>query len=361
MNKDSKVERYVNSLTISGKTKEQNIIALLKLIAPGTKLREAIGDIVRAKNGALIVVNAPDLMKIVEGGFKVNCRFTPQRLVELCKMDGAIILSQDMNKILYANTLLSPDISIPTLETGTRHKAAQRTAKQFNTLAIAISQRRKTVTLFYNDLKYILNNSAEILRKATESLQILEKQCEIFEDLIINLNILEFTALSNLNDISEVIQRGEIIQKISAIMNIYIAELGKEGVLIKMRLKQLIKGIENEEFLVIKDYSKFKPKKTKTLLSVLSFDELLDIKNIFTALGYKEGCSVQPRGYRILNKLKLDRKDIARIIKDYNNLNQLLDSSVQKLARVIRSENKAKKIYKELMNMKEQVLLEKKI
>jgi diadenylate cyclase len=346
---------------IPEKVKTPSLISLLKLIAPGTKLRKAIDDIVKARNGALIVVNAPNLMKIVEGGFKVNCRFMPQRLVELCKMDGAVILSQDMSKILYANVLLSPDISILSEETGIRHKAAQRTAKQFNTLTIAVSERRRTLTIYYGNLRYVLSSSEEVLRRAMESLQILEKQCEIFEDLIINLNIAEFTNTASLKDICEVIQRSEIIQKITLIINKSIAELGKQGILIKMRLKELTKDNEKEEFLVIEDYSKLKPRKTKTLLSILSFEEILNIKNIYTALGCKEDDKIETHGYRILSKLKLEEKVVKRIVKNYDNLNQILESPLQKLSKILKNESKAKKIQRDLMNLKEQVLLEKKI
>lgn len=352
--------KYVKAIP-KEETKESNLISLLKLIAPGTRLREAVDDIVKARDGALIVIEVPNLMSIVEGGFKVNCRFTAQRLVELSKMDGAIILSQDRERILYANALLSPDISIHTQETGTRHKAAQRTARQFNTLTIAVSERKRTITIYYENLRHVLSSSADILRNTVESLQILEKQCEIFEEIVLRLNILEFTNLATLSDIAEIIQRGEIIQKITAVINRNLAELGKQGILIRMRLRQLIKDIEKEESFIVEDYSRLKPKKTKALLLILSFEELLEIKNIYTALGYNEGDKIETRGYRILSKLKLEENVIKKIIKNYINLKQLIESPAQKLKNVLKDESKAKKIQKDLSDLKEQALLEKKI
>ncbi len=340
---------------------QDDVLQILKIIAPGTALRSAITDIVKAEKGALIVQFVSDIEKVVEGGFRVNCVFTPQRLVELSKMDGAVILSDDMKRILYANTLLAPSIAIQTKETGTRHKAAERTAKQFNTLAIAVSERRKTVTVYYRNVKYVMRNTDEILRRAIDSLQLLEKQCEIFNDLLLNLNVLEFTNLTNLNDVCLVIQRAETIIKTSAIIKRYITELGVEGSLIKMRLRELVKDVEKEEILAINDYTKLKAKKTKNLLSILSFEELLEPQNIVLSLGYTHENSVLPRGYRILNKANLSEGEISRVIRELNSLNLLLESPTETLTNVLKSEKKARKLQKDLISMKEQVMLGKKI
>ena len=136
--------------------KKEEITDILKIIAPGTLLRTGIEGVQKAKTGGLIVAYNDIVENIFEGGFKINARFTPQRLIELGKMDGAIILSRDLKKILYANVLLTPNNSIPSNETGTRHKAAERTAKQANTMVIAVSQRRDEITLFYKNIKYVL-------------------------------------------------------------------------------------------------------------------------------------------------------------------------------------------------------------
>lgn len=343
------------------KLKQEDILPILKLVAPGTALSSAIIDITKAKKGALIIVDTQNLQKIIEGGFRVNCRFTPQRLVELSKMDGAIILSKDMRKILYANTLLSPDIRIPTRETGTRHKAAERTAKQFKTIAIAVSERRNTVTLYYENLRYSLKNSSEVLSRAIESLQLLEKHCEIFQDLLTNLNVLEFTNLATINDICLIIQRAEIILKISTMIRRYIVELGNEGVLLRIRLKELVKDIEKEEMLVMEDYSKLKARKTKNLFSVLSFEELLDINNILLALACKEEDTPLGKGSRLLSKAKIEQHDIIKLVKSFKNLNTIFEAPTEKLAAVLNNESKARKLQKDLIHMKEQVMLGKKI
>ena len=118
------------------------LIDVLKMFSPGTSIRSALDDVLRAKLGALIVIDKEGISSIVEGGFKINCKFVPQRLAELSKMDGATILSKDLKKILYANTFLDPNVNIMTKETGTRHKAAERTAKQFNTIVVSVSERK---------------------------------------------------------------------------------------------------------------------------------------------------------------------------------------------------------------------------
>ena len=103
----------------------------LKSIAPGTPLREGLEHILRAKTGALIVVSdSPTIMALVDGGFAIECDYSPAHLYELAKMDGALVLSQDGKKIRYANAQLIPDSSIPSAETGTRHRTAERVANQ---------------------------------------------------------------------------------------------------------------------------------------------------------------------------------------------------------------------------------------
>ena len=138
--------------------------------------------------------------ELIEGGFKIGTKFSSQKLVELAKMDGAIILSKDGKEILYANTLLTPEIAIHTKETGTRHKAAERIAKQTKTIVLAVSERKNKISLYQGDTTYELQNSSEILRRASETLQILEKQRELFDTLLENLNDLELQKNSTIKD-----------------------------------------------------------------------------------------------------------------------------------------------------------------
>lgn len=306
------------------KAKKEEILEILKYVAPGTGLRSGIEGVLKAKTGGLIVIENEQVTPIIEGGFKVNCRFTPQRLIELCKMDGAVVLSQDMKKILHANVLLTPNHSIPSNETGTRHKAAERTAKHSKTTVIAVSQRRDEIGLFYKDIKYIIKDTSEVTRRATEILQILEKHRELFDNLNKKLDETELKGNVKVNNITSLIQRGRIIIKTSEVLRKHIIELGIEGAIVKSRLKEILHGVEKETNNVIKDYTKIGLKKTKRLLESLNYDEVLDLENTEQSLGInKENKDLIPRGHRLLSKTGMPEEDIGTLIKEFKNINKI--------------------------------------
>lgn len=308
------------------KVSEDELFSVLKQVAPGTQLRTAIDGALRAGKGALLVIENEHLIPIIDGGFRVNCRFTPQRLVELCKMDGALIIAADVKRINYANVLLTPDSSIKTLETGTRHKAAERTARQIGTLVIAISERRNEVTLYYKNMRYPLKATDEIRRKANEHLQTIEKQREVFDIQVDKLNQLELKNHPSAQKAVLVVQKGRLIQKIAEEMKRFLVELGVESMLLKTRLKELVTGVEKETNLVIKDYTKLDVKKSKLLLETLSYDELLDIDNITRILGYDTLHHTPIKGWRILDKTFLEEPQIAEIIKNAGTLEKTVKS-----------------------------------
>ena len=159
------------------KSKDSSITNILKLIAPGTPIRDGLENILRAKTGALLLItdNNDIIKKVVDGGFTINEDYTSSKLYELAKMDGAIVLSGDLRKILFANAQLIPSREIETRETGTRHRTAERTAKQTGELVISISQRRNIITVFKGNDRYILENTDTVLNKANQAIQTLEK------------------------------------------------------------------------------------------------------------------------------------------------------------------------------------------
>jgi len=339
--------------------KRLTFLEVLSKLSPGKSLRTALDDILEGQTGALIVVDCPELEGMIDGGFKINSKFTSQRLAELAKMDGAIILSDDMQKILLANVLLVPDNKIPTNETGTRHKAAERTAKQTGTIVIAVSERRNKITLFYEDRKYILENSEHLLRKATETLNILEKQKEIFEDLSKNLNVLEITKLVSVADVCSLLQRIEVITRMLDSMKRYLTELGNQGVIIRMRVRELFNRLENFEELILKDYSN-KPVSVKKVLSNINFDGVIDMES-FSRLLFEASPDTQisPKGYRLLSKLNLTEKELRNLITHLDNFSGVLEASHEELSKILRA--KAASFKKELENLKEQILVGKKI
>jgi len=341
---------------------EQQLLSILKIVSPGTALRTAIDDIAKGRLGALIVVgNPPEVIELINGGFEVNCKFTPQKLLELCKMDGAIILDSEMKRIVFANTQLIPNPKIETNETGTRHKAAERTAKQVDNLVIAVSERKGSITLYQGPIKYTLRSTQDLLNRSGETLRMLEKHRELFNELMLNLNVLEFTNLASLNDAVFAVQRAEMIERIEQIIRRYIIELGVEGGLVDMQLKEIIKGISKEELLILKDYSQNDELATKVELSKIELEKLIDTTNILRTLGYsKLEENVEVKGHRILAKVPIPREKASALITRLGNLQAILASSEETILEHL-GEGHARIFIKEISNLKEQVMLGKKI
>lgn len=323
----------------NGKVSEDEFFQVLKMVAPGTNFRSALDGALKAGKGALIVVENQNVPELLDGGFKLHCRFTPQRLVELTKMDGAIVLSSDLKKITYSNVLLTPDSKIPTAETGTRHKAAERTAKQTSTLVIAISERKHEINLFYKNVKYLIKGTEEILRKANEHIQLLEKQRELFDKNLQRLNQFELRNYPSLNQASQVIQKGRIIQKIAKDVKKYSIELGNEGTLLKTRLNELLLGVEKETNLVIQDYTQLDLKKSRAILDAFTYEEIADTSNILRALAYDNPTTTTTvKGWRILSKTSLPEAEIAMILKEMGSLGKTIHSSTSTYEKILGEE-----------------------
>ena len=170
-------------------SKKDEVTDILKLISPGTPIREGLDNILKAKTGALLVFSdTKEVLDIVDGGFFIDEEYTSSKLYELAKMDGAIVLSTDLKRILYANAQLIPSPEIPTKETGTRHRTAERTAKQTGALVISISQRRNIITVFKGNLRYTIQDSSTILNRTNQALQTLEKYKKVFDSKLNVLN-----------------------------------------------------------------------------------------------------------------------------------------------------------------------------
>jgi len=337
--------------------KEKNLMDFIKLVSPGTPLRNVIDDLVRSGLGAMIVFDSPELQKsnIIEGGFRINSRFTAQKLFELCKMDGAIVVSSDLKRILYANVLMTPDNSLHSIETGTRHKASERTAKQARTFVIAVSERRKKTTLYHNSSRYYLKSTEELIRNISSNLQVLEKQREQLDEHVNNLNILEMSDLVSISDVCKVIQKTEMILQISNYAKRNFSELGIEGSIMHMRYRELLRGVERTENEVIRDYTSFSLKRSRTLLENLTFDGLLDTESIARLIFEKPTEEIiSPRGYRFLSHLTMSIKEISQVVKQFKNLKGILAADSSDLEPILK--NRANAIKQEIKNLREQVL-----
>ena len=336
----------------NGKNKatKEEIDHIIRMISPGTNFRTALEGIVNAKKGAIIAVEIEGINSILDGGFKINSKFTPQKIVELSKMDGAIILSKDMKRITQANTMIYPDKKISTKETGTRHKTAERTAKMMNTLVATVSERRNEITVYYKNFKHIVKNVNEVLRKVNEQTQVIEKQRELFDYNVEKLTQMELRNYPNIEQASVVLQKGRLIEKMDS--EIKVLELGNEGTIIKTRLKELTSNIEKEINLVIKDYTKLDFKKSRALVNSLSYEELIDSENIIKSLAYETNKKVEKiRGWRVLSKTSLEESDIAMLTKALTSLGKTIHSNMSTYKDII-GEEKASIFKEEIDNIK---------
>jgi len=334
---------------INEKVTDEEFFAILKLISPGTGLRTALEGIVQAGKGAIIAAENENLFAIIDGGFKINAKFSPQKIVELSKMDGAIILSNDLKRINSVNVLLSPTMKIKTSETGTRHKAAERTAKQTAGLVIAISERRKEITIYYKNRRHVLKSTSEILRRVSENIQILEKQRESFDRHLDYLTKIELKNYAGINSAIKAIQKGQVIQKISAGIKKDFIELGNEGTILKIRLGEILADVEKETNLVIKDYANINYKKAIAILYTLTYEELLDKNKILDALNWSgQIINLEVRGWRLLSKTSLRESEIALLMKEFGGLQNIIKSDLS----TILEDEIAKKVRAELDRIK---------
>jgi diadenylate cyclase len=352
--------------------KEAIISQMLTLVAPGTPLREGIDNVLRANTGGLIVVGYNDKIKdIVDGGFSINCKYSPASLYELAKMDGAIILNEDATKILYANTQLIPDTVIPSTETGIRHRTAERVARQTGNLVISISQRRNVITLYQGMIRYSLKEIGVILTKANQAIQTLEKYKVVFDQSVTNLGALEFEELVTFQEVTQVIHRIEMVLRIKNEIIKYVNELGVEGRLIRIQMEELVSNIEEEALLLIKDYMRdanTDPFAILRQLNKLSSEELFDESVIMKLLGFSAGMNVQdetihPRGYRILSKIpRLPAVIIENLTDAFENLPHILRASIDELDEVEGiGEIRAKKVKEGLKRIQEQLFVDRHI
>lgn len=355
---------------MAAQNKDDEIIEILKLIAPGTEIRQGLENILKSKTGALIVVgDSEEILNIVDGGFSLNVDYTPSRLYELAKMDGAIVLSSDLKRILFANAQLIPSSTIETRETGTRHRTAERTAKQTGNLVISISQRRSIITVYKANIRYVLEETSRILEKANQALQTVEKYKKVFDNKINLLNEYEFNDIVTLDNVLTALQRAEMTMRMAEEVKKRIIELGEEGRLVDIQLDELVGGLEKEEKLIIKDY--IAPGKKRTAQKV--FDQILNLEYadlmkqsvIAKLLGYEDfdnydEVAVYPKGYRLLNKIpRMPSNIVENLVKSFKTFQHILLADIPTLDEVEGiGEVRAKNIKQSLKRMQEQFVFD---
>ena len=349
---------------------DEELINILKIIAPGTLFREGLDNILKAKTGALIIIgDSKEVLDLVDGGFYINEDYTSARLYELAKMDGAIVLSKDLKRILLANTQIIPSPKILTQETGTRHRTAERTAKQTGELVVSISQRRNIITVFKGDFRYTIEDSSKIVTKANQALQTLENYKRVFDTKLKVLNEYEFNDIVTLDNVITCIQRAEMVNRVAEQVKRSIYELGADGVLVKMQLEELVEDLPEEELLIIKDYiaptRRLVAEKILQNIQAYSQTEFVQAELIAKMLGYDqfdnyEEVAVYPRGYRILNKIpRMPNSIVTNLVKTFKSFQHILLADVDKLDEVEGiGEVRARTIKQSLRRMQEQFVFD---
>ena len=284
-------------------------------------------------------------------------------------MDGAIVLSKDLKKILFANAQIIPSSKIITYETGTRHRTAERTAKQTGELVISISQRRNIITVFKGDFRYTIEDTSKIITRANQALQTLENYKKVFDKKLNTLNEYEFNDIVTLDNVITCIQRAEMVMRISKEVNSAILELGADGFLVKMQLEELMENIPSEELLIIKDYMapsrRLSPEKILAQIREETNDGFIDSNTIARLLGYDifenyEEIAVYPRGYRILNKIpRMPNAIVNNLVKSFKSFQHILTADIEKLDEVEGiGEVRARTIKQALRRMQEQFVFD---
>jgi diadenylate cyclase len=320
------------------------MLAALRLVAPGRPLREGLDRILQAKMGALIVVgDGPDVLSLCSGGFLLDAEFTPQRLSELAKMDGAMILSADCTRIARANVHLVPDPDIPTSETGTRHRTAERVAKQIDAPVIAISEELSLVAVHRKGVKRTLEPIARVLSRADQALQILERYKARLDAVSNSLSALEVEDLVTVRDIATALQRAEMVRRIAEEIEGYVIELGADGRLILLQLEELMGGVDDDRRLFAKDY--YVPGPDYALhdaldaLSELDTESILDLRDVAEVLRLPHDAgldtAVQPRGFRLLHKIPRIPETVAdHVVARFDHLQKIMRAGAPELVEV---------------------------
>jgi diadenylate cyclase len=325
--------------------RDLHLLTAIETIAPGTPLRQAVDDVIRSHEGALIVIGDPqELSFLYSGGIRLEAPFRPQLLYELAKMDGAIILDTAVKRLAWANVQLMPDPTIPSDETGTRHRTAERVAKQSGALVISVSQQRETVTIFVGQARYQLDPVADVLAKTNQALGTLDTYRQRLEQVLTRLTALEFQNAVVLDDVLVTLQRAEMTSRMSERIQRDCVELGSEGRLIRLQLEELVGNVPAERDAIVRDYHAAGHDAEATLalegLRALSYHDLLEFDRLGELLGYDRSInpldhSVQPRGYRVLSHIpRIPEPVIRRVVGDLGGLDTVVRASQRDLEAV---------------------------
>lgn len=325
-----------------------NLRETIGRLAPGTALRDGLERILRGRTGALIVLGHDERVEaICDGGFSLDVRFAPTRLRELSKMDGAVVLSTAGDRIVRANVQLVPDPTIPTDESGTRHRSAERAAIQTGYPVISVSHSMNIVTVYVAGERHVVADSATILSRANQAINTLERYKARLDEVSRQLSTAEIEDFVTLRDVMTVVQRLEMVRRIGLEIDYDTVELGTDGRQLRLQLEELLGGNDTARELIVRDYhanpdppSKAQITATLAELDGLSDTELLDFPALSRVFGYPSTAEAQDsalsaRGYRAMAGIpRLQFAHVDLLVRRFGSLQGLLAASATDLQSV---------------------------
>jgi diadenylate cyclase len=356
----------------SERSEDEIVRATLAAAAPGTELRDGLERILRGRTGALIVLGSDRVVEsIATGGFPLDIEFSATRLRELAKRPGAIVCARDASRILHAATQLLPDPTIETAESGTRHRTAERVAKQTGFPVISVSQSMRIIALYVGHRRHVIEDSGAILSRANQALATLERYKLRLDEVTGTLSALEIEDLVTVRDVAAVVQRLEMVGRISDEIAGYVVELGTDGRLLTLQLDELTGGLGNDRALVVRDY--LAPEATEeevaallATLAELTSGDLLDLGQVARLMGYSIvgdalDAAVSPHGYRLLSKVpRLPGAIVDRLVEHFGSLQKLLAAGLEDLMAVDGvGEGRARAVREGLSRLAESSILER--
>ena len=320
--------------------------AVLARVAPGTPLRDGLERILRGRTGALIVLGFDQAVDdLCDGGFRLDVEFSSTRLRELCKMDGAVVLNDDATRIVRANVHLTPDPTIPTVESGTRHRTAERTALQTGHPVIAVSHSMSIINLYFGGRRHVVADPPTILGRANQALSTLQRYKFRLDEVARALSALEIEDFATLREAMTVLQRLLMVRRIADELTSNVIELGTDGRLLGLQLDEMLSGTQGLQELLIRDYlpAEQAPDSIDEIIEALDdLDEvaLLDLSAVARVLGINTvgdalDSAVSPRGYRLLAGIpRVPPAVLDRLIQHFGNLQGLLAATAADLQAV---------------------------
>lgn len=311
----------------------------LALVSPGTALRDGLDRIVHGRTGALIVLGCnPEVASLVTGGFAIDAPLSATALRELAKMDGAILLDEHLTRITHAGAHLMPDASVPTSETGTRHRTAERVSRQTGVAVVTVSASMSSIALFLAGARYPLHHPEHLLVRANQGLATLTRYRDRLSQAARHLTSLEIQDTVTVGDVALVARRLEMVRRLGADIDDEVIELGIDGRLVELQLQELLTGVDLLSSSLARDYGTGEGQLALDRLRGLATDQLLDQSLVARTMELVPGsldARVPARGYRQLSQIARLPADVAdRLVDHFGSLQALLGASTTELVSV---------------------------